>query len=144
MTLERYIAIDDYGRLINPMLTAGQVQGGLAQGIGQALLERTVYDDDIRAAPERLADGLRAAARRRSAAARGHARRRADRDATRSASRARGRPGASAAPQTIVHAILDALAPLGIEHIEQMPAATPNDIGGAICDSRKASGRGSS
>src|SRR4051795_434190 len=45
-TLERYAAIDDYGRLINPMLTAGQVQGGLAQGIGQALLEHTVYDED--------------------------------------------------------------------------------------------------
>jgi carbon-monoxide dehydrogenase large subunit len=44
VTLERYVAIDDYGRLINPMLTAGQVQGGLAQGIGQALFEYTVYD----------------------------------------------------------------------------------------------------
>jgi hypothetical protein len=44
VTLERYNAIDDYGRLINPVLTMGQVQGGLAQGIGQALLEDTVYD----------------------------------------------------------------------------------------------------
>jgi carbon-monoxide dehydrogenase large subunit len=44
VTLERYAAIDDYGRLINPMLTMGQVQGGVAQGIGQALLEHTVYD----------------------------------------------------------------------------------------------------
>ena len=41
MTLERYTAIDDYGRLINPLLTVGQVQGGLAQGIGQALFEHT-------------------------------------------------------------------------------------------------------
>jgi aerobic carbon-monoxide dehydrogenase large subunit len=39
--LERYFAIDDYRRLINPMLTTGQVQGGVAQGIGQALLEHT-------------------------------------------------------------------------------------------------------
>ena len=69
VTLERYIAIDDYGHLINPMLTSGQVQGGLAQGIGQALLEHTVYDADLGPAAERLADGLRAAARRRSAAA---------------------------------------------------------------------------
>ncbi|MBO0739640.1 MAG: xanthine dehydrogenase family protein, partial [Alphaproteobacteria bacterium] len=44
VTLERYTAVDDYGRLINPMLTKGQVQGGAAQGIGQALLEHTVYD----------------------------------------------------------------------------------------------------
>ena len=55
MTLERYAAIDDYGRLINPMLTMGQVQGGLAQGIGQALLEHTVYDAAIGPAAERLA-----------------------------------------------------------------------------------------
>ncbi len=47
VTLEGYAAIDDYGRLINPMLTMGQVQGGLAQGIGQALLEHTVYDADL-------------------------------------------------------------------------------------------------
>ena len=44
VTLERYAAVDDYGRLINPLLTTGQVQGGVAQGIGQALLEHTVYD----------------------------------------------------------------------------------------------------
>jgi carbon-monoxide dehydrogenase large subunit len=44
VTLERYQAIDDYGRLINPMLTIGQVQGGVAQGSGQAILEHTVYD----------------------------------------------------------------------------------------------------
>ncbi len=42
--LTRYVAVDDYGRLVNPLLTAGQVQGGLAQGIGQALLEDVVYD----------------------------------------------------------------------------------------------------
>src|SRR5262249_28414557 len=42
--LLRYTAVDDYGRLINPMLTEGQVQGGVTQGIGQAMLEHTVYD----------------------------------------------------------------------------------------------------
>ncbi|WP_240789883.1 xanthine dehydrogenase family protein molybdopterin-binding subunit [Roseomonas sp. HF4] len=44
--LTRYTAVDDYGRLVNPLVTAGQVQGGLAQGIGQALLEDIVYDCD--------------------------------------------------------------------------------------------------
>ena len=43
-SLVRYTAVDDYGRLINPLLTEGQVQGGVAQGIGQAMLEHTVYD----------------------------------------------------------------------------------------------------
>ena len=46
VTLDRYTAVDDYGTLINPLLTIGQVQGGVAQGIGQALTEHTVYDPD--------------------------------------------------------------------------------------------------
>ena len=66
-TLLRYTAVDDYGRLINPMLTEGQVQGGVAQGIGQALLEHTVYDPRLGPAAERLVHGLRPAARRRPA-----------------------------------------------------------------------------
>ena len=40
-----YWAVDDFGRLVNPLLLEGQVQGGLAQGVGQALLERCVYDE---------------------------------------------------------------------------------------------------
>src|SRR5260370_19201202 len=45
-TLLRYTAVDDYGRLINPLLTEGQVQGGVTQGIGQAMVEHTVYDPE--------------------------------------------------------------------------------------------------
>jgi len=40
----RYCAVDDFGTLVNPLLVEGQVHGGIVQGIGQALLERTVYD----------------------------------------------------------------------------------------------------
>jgi carbon-monoxide dehydrogenase large subunit len=42
--LDRYTAVDDFGTLVNPMLAEGQVHGGVAQGIGQALLEEAVYD----------------------------------------------------------------------------------------------------
>jgi carbon-monoxide dehydrogenase large subunit len=42
----RYCAMDDVGRVINPMLVAGQVHGGVAQGIGQAIMENTVYDTE--------------------------------------------------------------------------------------------------
>jgi aerobic carbon-monoxide dehydrogenase large subunit len=42
----RYNVIDDFGTLINPMLVEGQVHGGIVQGLGQALLEHTVYDTD--------------------------------------------------------------------------------------------------
>ena len=43
--LKRFIAVDDVGNVINPMIVDGQIHGGLAQGIGQALLEGTVYDE---------------------------------------------------------------------------------------------------
>jgi len=43
-TFVNFVAADDFGRLINPMIVEGQVHGGLAQGIGQALLEHAVYD----------------------------------------------------------------------------------------------------
>src|SRR6185369_16949420 len=41
----RMTSVDDIGRIINLMIVAGQIQGGMAQGMGQALLERAVYDD---------------------------------------------------------------------------------------------------
>jgi aerobic carbon-monoxide dehydrogenase large subunit len=42
--VQRYVAVDDFGTLVNPMLAEGQVHGGVAQGIGQALMEQAVYD----------------------------------------------------------------------------------------------------
>jgi carbon-monoxide dehydrogenase large subunit len=44
--VERYIAVDDCGRIINPLIVDGQVHGGVAQGLGQALFEQAVYDDN--------------------------------------------------------------------------------------------------
>src|SRR3954468_5924129 len=45
-TLLKLVAVDDAGNLINPMIVEGQIHGGLAQGIGQAMIEETVYNDD--------------------------------------------------------------------------------------------------
>ena len=45
VTIERYSAIDDCGNVINPMIVEGQVHGGIAQSIAQALYEETVYDE---------------------------------------------------------------------------------------------------
>ena len=42
----RYTVVDDFGVVINPPIVAGQVHGGIVQGVGQVLLERTVYDSD--------------------------------------------------------------------------------------------------
>ncbi|MFD2031982.1 xanthine dehydrogenase family protein molybdopterin-binding subunit [Ancylobacter dichloromethanicus] len=46
ITVERYTVVDDFGRTLNPLVLSGQVHGGIAQGIGQAMMERTVYDPD--------------------------------------------------------------------------------------------------
>ena len=46
VTIDRWTAVDDFGKLINPMIVEGQVHGGIAQGVGQALLEGAHYDDD--------------------------------------------------------------------------------------------------
>src|SRR6185437_8802531 len=46
VAVERYTIVDDFGRTINPMMLEGQVHGGVVQGIGQALLEGAVYDEE--------------------------------------------------------------------------------------------------
>ena len=59
IALKRYVAVDDCGRVINPMIVEGQIHGGIVQGIGQALWEGAVYDRRW-PAPHRDDDGLRA------------------------------------------------------------------------------------
>src|SRR5215813_2092833 len=133
-SLLRYTAVDDYGRLINPLLTEGQVQGGVTQGIGQAMLEHTVYDRDGQLLSGSLMD---------------YALPRADdlpafditlverpTAANPLGVKGSGQAGCIAAPQTIIGAILDALAPLGIDHID-MPA-TPERVWRAIRAARNA------
>jgi aerobic carbon-monoxide dehydrogenase large subunit len=46
VTIDQYAIVDDFGATLNPLMLAGQVHGGTVQGLGQALLERTVYDTD--------------------------------------------------------------------------------------------------
>ena len=127
--LVRYTAVDDYGRLINPMLTEGQVQGGVAQGIGQALTEHTVYDvqsgqllsgslmdyalpraDDLPSFDIELVERPTAA---NPLGVKGS-----------------GQAGCIGAPQTVMAAILDALRPAGVDRLE-MPA-TPARVWDAL------------
>ena len=111
-----WTAVDDFGMVVNPMIVEGQVHGGIAQGIGQALLERAVYDA-AGPARHRLADGLLHAARRRSA---GFI---VDMTVTRAPSnplgiKGCGEAGAIAAPAAVINAITDAI---GTEELT-MPA----------------------
>jgi carbon-monoxide dehydrogenase large subunit len=54
--LRRLVAVDDAGRIVNPLLVEGQVHGGLAQGVAQALMEEVRYDDDGNPITANLAD----------------------------------------------------------------------------------------
>ena len=44
MQIESFVAVDDFGNIVNPMIVAGQVHGGIAQGLGQAMMEGCTYD----------------------------------------------------------------------------------------------------
>jgi carbon-monoxide dehydrogenase large subunit len=46
VTIEKFTAVDDFGNIVNPMIVEGQVHGGIAQGIGQAMLEQAIYDPE--------------------------------------------------------------------------------------------------
>ena len=56
----RYVAVDDCGKIISPLLVEGQIHGGIAQGIAQALYEEVVYDENGQLITA-IADGLRGA-----------------------------------------------------------------------------------
>ena len=92
----RYVAVDDCGPAINPMLIDGQVHGGVVHAIGQALYEQVVYDEHGPAG-DRHVRGLRAARRRRRYRASRPTAPRPPRRPTRSASRASARRGRSPA-----------------------------------------------
>jgi carbon-monoxide dehydrogenase large subunit len=127
--LVRYLAVDDYGRLINPLLTVGQVEGGVTQGIGQALLEHTVYDPD---SGQLLTGSFMDYALPRAADLPAFEVTLIERptNANPLGVKGSGQAGAIAAPQTIMAAVLDALRPEGVEHLD-MPA-TPERVWRAL------------
>ncbi|MCX8133258.1 MAG: xanthine dehydrogenase family protein molybdopterin-binding subunit [Roseococcus sp.] len=122
--LVNFTAVDDVGRVINPMIVEGQVQGGVAQGVGQALLEGCVYDEEGQLLSGSMLD---------------YAMPRADDLAPVSVAthttlcthnplgvKGCGEVGAIGAPPAVINAVVDALRDWGVTHIE-MPA-TPQKI----------------
>jgi carbon-monoxide dehydrogenase large subunit len=122
--LKRYIAVDDVGKVINPMIVGGQVHGGITQGVAQALWETAIYDDNGQLVSGSLMD---------------YALPRADQlpsfelDRTETPSpvnplgvKGAGETGTIAATPAVVNAVVDALSPLGIKHLD-MPL-TPRKI----------------
>jgi aerobic carbon-monoxide dehydrogenase large subunit len=120
-----YHLCDDFGRVLNPLLLAGQVHGGIAQGIGQALLEEAVYNNDsgqlvsgsfMDYCMPRAGDIPNLAFRYNEIHCPGNP----------LGIKGAGEAGAIGAPPAVINAIVDALSPRGIAHID-MPA-TPQRI----------------
>ncbi|GIL05197.1 MAG: carbon monoxide dehydrogenase [Betaproteobacteria bacterium] len=122
--IDRFAASDDFGNVINPMIVEGQVHGGLAQGIGQALLEGCIYNEDGQLVTGSFMD---------------YAMPRADDLPHFMVETAKGTPcthnplgvkgcgeaGAIGAPPAVINAIVDALAHLGVRDVP-MPASPHN------------------
>ena len=132
--IDRFSASDDFGNVINPMIVEGQVHGGLAQGIGQALLEGCRYSEEGQLLTGSFVD---------------YAMPRADDLPHFNVELARGTPcthnplgvkgcgeaGAIGSPAAVINAILDALAPLGVSDLD-MPA-TPYRVWEAIRSAKR-------
>jgi len=129
-----YWTVDDIGTVINPILVEGQIHGGLAQGLGQALLERTAYE-----AGQLLSASFMDYALPRAAdlpAFEGELDQSQPCTHNPLGAKGCGESGAIGSPAALVSAVLDALAPLGVKDLE-MPA-TPRRVWEAIMDAREA------
>ena len=117
----KYIAVDDCGTVINPLIVEGQVQGGVAQGIAQALYEEVAYDPETgQIMTGTLVDYLVPTMNEIPTVV-------MDRTVTPSPTnelgvKGIGEAGTIAASAAVINAIVDALAPLGITHVD-MPAS---------------------
>ena len=111
-----YVAVDDCGERVNPTIVEGQIHGGVAQGIGQARYERTVYDED----GSLLTDSMLTYAVPRAF----HVPEMETRETVTPAPdnelgvKGIGEAGTVAAPPAVVNAVVDALAPLGVRHLD--------------------------
>jgi carbon-monoxide dehydrogenase large subunit len=126
--LDRYVAVDDVGRVINPMIVDGQVHGGIAQGVAQALWEGAVYDEDGQLLTSSMMDYAVPKARFFPSLE-------VERTVTPTevnplGVKGAGETGTIASTPAVVNAVVDALAPLGIRHID-MPL-TPERVWRAI------------
>src|SRR5438067_1200627 len=124
--LLRYIAVDDVGNVINPMIVDGMVHGGVAQGVGQAMWEGAVYDDQ---SGQLVTGTMMDYAVPRAAMLPMYE---TDRTVTPTpvnplGIKGAGETGTIAATPAVVNAVVDALRPLGVDHIQTMPL-TPERV----------------
>lgn len=112
----RYVAIDDCGVVINPLLARGQVQGGVVQGIAQALLEEVVYGDGAQPLTSTLVDYCVPSAADMPDIETYHIE--VPTTGNSLGAKGLGEAGATAAPQAVVNAVVDAVGHLGIRTLD--------------------------
>jgi len=125
--IRSYVCVDDIGTVVNPLIVEGQVHGGLAQGIAQALYEEAVYDDEGNLVTSTLADYLVPSASDLPSYVTGRTESRA---ANRLGVKGVGEAGTIASTPAVVNAIIDALRPYGVTDVT-MPC-TPERVWRAI------------
>jgi len=124
LTIESIIWVDDAGTVVNPMLVEGQLRGGLAQGLGEALMERIVYDADGQLLTGSLMDY--AVPRAEDIPPVTLASRVTPSPSNLLGAKGVGEAGCIGVPAAIVNAAIDALAPFGVRHLD-MPL-TPEKL----------------
>jgi carbon-monoxide dehydrogenase large subunit len=137
VAIEKFLVAEDAGLIINPMIADGQVHGGVAQGIGNALLEEIIYDETGNILTSTLADFLPPTAHEIPPIELHHIETLTGNSITRA--KGLGEGGAIGAPAAVINAVNDALSPFGVS-IDEMPA-TPQRIRAALRDSGKAPGK---
>jgi carbon-monoxide dehydrogenase large subunit len=130
---DRFIVAEDCGRLVNPLIVDGQVRGGVAQGIGAALYEQVVYDDQGQIHTASLVDYLVPSACEIPAMKVIHLE--SESPTTLGGFRGMGEGGTIGAPAAVANAVTDALSPLGIE-INELPV-TPERLFRLIAAARR-------
>jgi carbon-monoxide dehydrogenase large subunit len=130
VTILRYLVVEDCGRVINPAIVEGQIRGGVAQGIGGVLLERSAYDEDGQFLAGSFMDYLLPTATDVPVIEIEHLETGGDGDVD---FRGVGEGGAVVAPATLTNAIEDALRPLGVRITEQhLPPSRLLELAGVI------------
>ncbi|HEY4410012.1 MAG TPA: xanthine dehydrogenase family protein molybdopterin-binding subunit [Acidimicrobiia bacterium] len=131
--LQRVVAVDDCGRVLNPLLAEGQVHGGLAQGIAQALFEEMAYDADGTPLTATLADYLVPSAAELPSYETAHTETPTPLNPL--GAKGIGESGTIGSTPAVQNAIVDAVAHLGVRHID-MPCS-PERVWRAIRNARR-------
>jgi carbon-monoxide dehydrogenase large subunit len=133
VTVQRIIAVDDAGTLLNPLIVEGQIHGGIAQGVAQALLEWMQYDDEGNPVTSNFADYPVISAAELPSYELVHME--TPTWVNPLGAKGAGESGTIGSIPAVLNAVIDALSPLGVRHLDG--PATPQRVWQAIAEARQ-------